>query len=106
MIKSNYPAAFSATGDCTNYDPEWWFPDEVPGHVKWSRTYEANTARNICKDCPILKECLAYSLQFHGLSGIWGGTDRHERNAMQKQLNIVPISWEMSYLSPLGGING
>jgi WhiB family redox-sensing transcriptional regulator len=103
MIKSNYIAEFSATGDCTNYDPEWWFPDEVPGHVKWSRTYEANTARNICKDCPIKKECLAYSLQFHGLVGIWGGTDRHERGAMQKALRIIPVSWETTYPSPMWG---
>jgi WhiB family redox-sensing transcriptional regulator len=99
---NNYPAMFSATGDCTNYDPEWWFPEEKPGRVSWSRTYAANTARNICKECPIRKECLDYAVQFHGITGIWGGTDRHERSAMQKALNIVPISWERSFPSPLG----
>lgn len=88
---------FSAYGDCTNYDPEWWFPNEMSGRTAWSYTYEAKTARNICEGCPIKKECLEYSLQFHGLVGIWGNTDRHERSAMQKALGIKPKSWELTY---------
>lgn len=103
MRKDKYITKFSATGDCTNYDPEWWFPEEKAGRTSWSRTYEANTARNICKDCPIRKECLEYAVQFHGITGIWGGTDRHERSAMQKALGIVPISWETTYPSPMWG---
>lgn len=103
MRKDKYIPEFSTTGDCTNYDPEWWFPEEKAGRTSWSRTYEANTARNICKDCPIRKECLEYAVQFNGITGIWGGTDRHERSAMQKALGIVPISWETTYPSPMWG---
>jgi WhiB family redox-sensing transcriptional regulator len=105
MSLSNDNPDFSTYGDCSNeqYDPEWWFPIEKPGRVSWSRTYEANTARGICKSCPLLNECLDYALKYHGLTGIWGGLDRHERNDMQKKLGIVPKSWEQSYVSAVWG---
>lgn len=105
MGTSKHNPDFSTYGDCSNeqYDPEWWFPIEKPGRVSWSRTYEANTARGICKSCPILLECKNYALQYDGLPGIWGGTDRHERRDMQKALRIVPTPWELSYSSPYWG---
>ena len=101
MNPSNDNPNFSTYGDCSNeqYDPEWWFPEEKAGRVSWSRTYEANTARNICKSCPLLNECLSYALKYHGLTGIWGGTDRHERRSMQIAQGITPKSWETSYSS-------
>jgi WhiB family redox-sensing transcriptional regulator len=105
MSLSKHNPDFSTYGSCSNpdeqYDPDWWFPEEKPGRVTWSRTYEANTARNICKSCPILVECRDYALQYHGITGIWGGMDRHERREMQIQLGIAPTSWEMSYPNPI-----
>ena len=90
---------FSTYGDCSKkeYDPEWWFPIEKAGKVSWSRTYEANTARSICKSCPLLVECRGYALRYHGLTGIWGGMDRHERRNMQVALGITSKSWELTY---------
>lgn len=105
MSLSKDNPTFSTYGDCSSeqYDPEWWFPIEKAGRVSWSHTYEANAARNICKSCPLLKECLTYALQYDGLTGIWGGTDRHERYKMQNELGITPTPWEKSYGSPLWG---
>jgi WhiB family redox-sensing transcriptional regulator len=104
MNTSNDNPNFSTYGDCSNeqYDPEWWFPVEKAGRTSWSRTYEANTARAICKSCPLLVECRNYAIKYHGLTGIWGGMDRHERRTMQIQLGITPKSWELTY-SNIGG---
>lgn len=99
MNISNDNPDFSTYGDCSNeqYDPDWWFPEEKAGRIDWSHTYEANTARAICKSCPLLVECRTYALKYHGLRGIWGGLDRHERQDMQKMLNITTKSWELTY---------
>jgi len=84
---------------CTQYEPDWWFPIEVPGKsgVGWSRTPEAMKAREICASCPVLEACREYSLRFDSIYGIWGGLDRHERYALQKKLGITPESFSDSY---------
>lgn len=79
------------------YDPEWWFPIEIGGSRTWSRTPDAMKARAICTTCPMLKECRDYSLRFDSIYGIWAGLDRHERNDLQKQLEIEPESFSLSY---------
>lgn len=103
MSLSKHNPDFSANGDCSNkqYDPEWWFPEEKSGKVKWSHTYEATAARNVCKSCPLLVECKSYALQYSGLSGIWGGLDRIERRELQIKLGLTPTPWEKSYPTPL-----
>lgn len=103
MSLSNHNPDFSTYGDCSNeqYDPEWWFPEEKAGSRSWTRTYEANAARSVCKTCPLLAECRSYALQYVGISGIWGGMDKYERHDMQIKLNITPTSWEKSYPSPV-----
>lgn len=79
------------------YDPEWWFPIEIGGRVKWSRTPDAMKARAICASCPIIKSCRDYSLRFDIVQGIWAGLDRHERYNLQKKLGITPESFSDSY---------
>ena len=95
---------FSARGACSNdeYDPDWWFPQEFPGKISWSRTPDANKARAICSNCPIMQECRDYAVQFDGISGIWGGYDRHELRAERLQKNIVAQSWAMTYIASGG----
>ena len=79
------------------YDPEWWFPIEIGGSRTWSRTPDAMKARALCTTCPMLKECRDYSLRFDSIHGIWAGLDRHERSDLQKQLEIEPESFSLSY---------
>ena len=84
---------------CTQHNPDWWFPVEVAGYVKWSRTPEAMMARKICASCPVLESCRDYSLRWDLISGIWAGLDRHERYELQKKLRITPESFSASYRS-------
>lgn len=106
MIDNNIPQ-LTKTALCAdkNYDPDWWHPMEVPGTSNWSFTDEANYARTLCGLCPAKQECLDYALQFHGLSGIWGGLDRKERYIMQVANDITPTSWVNSYESAVRNVS-
>ena len=92
---------FSQKGACSNseFDADWWFPQEKSGNSKWSRTPAAMKARAICSHCPILEECRNYAVQYEGIYGIWGGWDWHEMRAERKRRNIVAKSWAMTYVS-------
>tara|TARA_X000000368_G_C22624696_1_gene533811 strand:- start:187 stop:501 length:315 start_codon:yes stop_codon:yes gene_type:complete len=62
-------------------------PTEVffPGYNARENTSEA---RNICKKCPVVKECLDYALEVPIDFGIWGGLTPHERHR---------YNWKKSY---------
>jgi len=38
----------------------------------------------ICRNCPVLKQCLAMALTKKMKYGVWGGTTERERRAMRK----------------------
>ena len=38
-------------------------------------------ARSLCSQCPVKKECLAYSLETNRRYGVWGGVVAHGRKA-------------------------
>lgn len=90
---------FAPEGLCTNsdYDPDWWFPVEKGGKSRWSRTPDAMKARSLCAQCPVLKECRDYAVQYEGIYGIWGGYDWHEMREARQRDNIVAKSWAMTY---------
>ena len=93
---NNFIPMFTNQSLCADkeYDPDWWHPQELAGRQRnWSHTPEATKARSICSACPALQECKDYALGYFNLTGIWGGMDRLERQAMQKALNITPANW-------------
>jgi hypothetical protein len=74
---------------CGQVDPELFFPT-VGGAV----SQEVKIAKDICNDCHLIKECLAYALR-HNYEGIWGGTTVTERQVMRRKLKVTvqaPIS--------------
>ena len=97
MINNHMPS-FKEKASCEDHDPDLWFPEEKGGNNRsWSRTPDAMKARAICKDCPALMECKAYSLAYDGLAGIWGGLDKVERRELQRKLGITPIHMMKTY---------
>lgn len=68
---------------CTQTDPEIFFPGK-------GSTYEA--ARKICKACPVIEQCRAYSdeienfaVHMTGTFGYLGGETRKERITRRRQ---------------------
>ncbi|HYZ55073.1 MAG TPA: WhiB family transcriptional regulator [Streptosporangiaceae bacterium] len=74
---------------CTASDPEIFFPTGD------SLTSEA---RDICTQCPVRLNCLAYAITADEPFGIWGGVDPQERRALRRRLR----QWETSAIGATG----
>lgn len=80
---------------CAQTDPEMFFPQPVAGA---DDVYQFNIRRNVylserqakavCKECPLIKDCLDYALR-NDEHGIWGGTTEHERAKIRRSLGIM-----------------
>ena len=46
---------------------------------------QANEAKAICMECPVVTECLEYAIRTNQDSGIWGGTTEDERKSIRRQ---------------------
>lgn len=71
------------SANCRNGDPDRLF---VTGAKQ-------RTARTICRNCPVLTECLAHALDRGIEFGVWGGRTERERRAMLRQRPDV-TAWE------------
>ena len=45
-------------------------------------------AREICQGCPFRLPCLNLAVERKEKYGIWGGTTRHERDALRRKLRL------------------
>lgn len=66
---------------CREVDPELFFP---VGHSGLSAA-QALAAKNVCRLCPVVRECLTYALDTGQDFGIWGGMDEEERRLYLRQ---------------------
>ena len=63
---------------CRGTDPSVFFhPDGERGLKRHQRK---QSARRLCSQCPVVMQCLDYSLRFHEPYGIWGGIAEDERH--------------------------
>lgn len=67
---------------CKDIDPDIMF---IPGA-------DQNKSKLLCKDCPVILDCLAEALDNHLEFGVWGGKTERERRAMLRQ-NPDVASW-------------
>jgi WhiB family redox-sensing transcriptional regulator len=74
LLEDDIPA-WMADGLCAQTDPEMFFPEA-------GRTPRG--ARNVCKECPVAVQCLAYALDRDERFGIWGGMTPTERRRLKK----------------------
>lgn len=44
-------------------------------------------AKDVCADCPVLAECLAYAMDRFEKNGVWGGLTAEERHALRRTQN-------------------
>ena len=58
---------------CAQTDPDAFTPD--PGDPVWM-------AKQVCAECPIREECLAYAVERREPSGVWGGLSARERKKL------------------------
>lgn len=66
---------------CLQADPDLWFPEKGA---------QSGAAKQVCRHCPAINDCLAYALQFD-LHGVWGGTSQRERHKIQDAAGMHPM---------------
>lgn len=69
-------------GVCRTVDPELWFPDDGSN---------GNQAKALCRQCPVIEECLQYALDNREMYGVWGGLGNSERRMLRRRLNLRAI---------------
>ena len=71
---------------CAQTDPEIFFPMDIDmGFGMVTAKYQnLESAKKVCQECPLIRECLEYALKNNEL-GVWGGTTEHERKLIRKR---------------------
>jgi WhiB family redox-sensing transcriptional regulator len=80
---------------CVGADPNAFFPEEF--HEPTSRT-----ARKVCRECPVIRECLSYALRNYIREGMFGGVKPSVRRKLQWRYSKVlqetdPIRLERAF---------
>lgn len=75
------PADWRTAAACRNEDPDLFFPDGNTG--PW--LVQIAQAKEICRTCPVLEECLRYAWEAKPSDGIFGGLTDAERLHLRRQ---------------------
>jgi WhiB family redox-sensing transcriptional regulator len=65
---------------CLDEDPDLFFPIGSTGPA----VVQAARAKQVCRQCPVIQDCLDWALSNYQDSGVWGGTTEEERRAMRR----------------------
>ena len=58
---------------CAGHPTEFWFP------AQGQSSYQAR-GLDICKRCPVRKDCFTYAMEDGSLEGTWGATKKQREN--------------------------
>lgn len=85
MSTSLNPVQVDAVGNCEHHpEPNVFYPERYGG------VYEevAAQAKAVCHGCPLLLECLYFSLITEDPFGVWGGFSARERNSLRRRRTL------------------
>ncbi len=66
---------------CRDTDPDLFFPVGTTGQA----LVQIAMAKQVCRECPVSKDCLDYALETNQDAGIWGGLDEEERRDIRRR---------------------
>lgn len=73
----------------SNFDFSWQDEARCKGRSSTvfypQRGVPTASARALCKECPVKRECLEYALAADERFGIWGGLSERERRKLQRE---------------------
>ena len=70
---------------CSTLDPELFFPASYGLQCR----VQIETARQVCRTCPVRLECLDWALARPYLEGIWAATTPLERRRLRKKTSAA-----------------
>jgi WhiB family redox-sensing transcriptional regulator len=82
MARSTWVKGWAEYGVCSKAEPDALFV----------RGFAQQAAKQVCRRCPVVIECLADSLDNRTMYGVWGGmTERQRRALLMRRPEVV--SW-------------
>ncbi|MFJ9175588.1 WhiB family transcriptional regulator [Streptomyces sp. NPDC102360] len=60
---------------CVDEDPDLFFPVGTTGPAM----DDVEEAKEVCRRCPVITECLRWAVSTGQTTGVWGGTSEGER---------------------------
>ena len=74
-------------GACRSSDTSLFFP--VGSSLKAKK--KAEEAIKICESCPVICQCLDYSIHTNQDAGIWGGKDEEQRKMIRRKYKFSDL---------------
>jgi WhiB family transcriptional regulator, redox-sensing transcriptional regulator len=65
---------------CLDEDPELFFPVGTTGPA----LEQVEQAKQVCRSCVVIEECLEWALQSNQDAGVWGGLSEDERRTLRR----------------------
>jgi len=65
---------------CRDSDPELFFPIGNTGPA----LLQIDQAKQVCRTCPVIADCLQWALDTGQEAGVWGGASEDERRLMRR----------------------
>lgn len=93
---------------CQHYDDDLFFP---------ARGESCEAAKEICRGCPVQRECLDWAVENREYHGVWGGTSPRERRALwqdngddaderrERAVELHDRGWTYRQIAPLIGVS-
>jgi WhiB family redox-sensing transcriptional regulator len=79
---------------CAGMDTDLFFPQENIGGPQRGRGVSGEKERvkralDICRECPVRRECLLYAIELNCTHGIFGGMDAAERRNYAAEHDLI-----------------
>ncbi|MEA3021097.1 MAG: WhiB family transcriptional regulator, redox-sensing transcriptional regulator [Actinomycetota bacterium] len=74
------PEQWRLHASCRSVDPDLFFPVGATGLA----LDQIDSAKAVCRMCPVHSPCLEYALATNQDSGVWGGTSEDERRSLRR----------------------
>ncbi len=78
MIANRGDEVWQIKAACRGPHAVVFFPPSRPER-KDERLARERAAKEICRTCPVLQDCLSYAVRIRETNGIWGGLNEAER---------------------------
>lgn len=75
---------------CRGMDISVFFPATDEGRTN-HHSAEIRKAKEVCRTCPVQKECLSYALNSKERHGIWGGVSIMNQHRFSTRLQIARV---------------
>ncbi len=79
LMYGHQERSWQERANCMGVDPDLFFPE------RGSSTREA---KEVCRGCVVLEDCLEYALANGEKFGIWGGLSERERRRLRRQRTL------------------